>query len=453
MSVSNKREPAILLAGDIFFFIFALWLMLLVRYGSIPSIALFYNHLTPFSLLFVVWILVFFVSGLYDRNVAFFKNKLPETIIRSQIVNVAFAGLFFFFFISYFEIAPKTNLLIYLVISSPLVILWRLYLSQFFGTVKRENALLLGSGKELHELEEEVNNNEYNLYFLDTINVDNLKGDQLSDRIFVSLRDDRITTVVVDRSDDKLRRILVHLYKPIFSNTQFIEFSDVYEEVFERVPLSSVDYEWLMGESKTENRVTSIFKRLFDLVFASIIGIVVILLVPILWILMKLDDGGQLFINQKRIGQRNTEITVFKFRTMKLNETSSGEWLNEHGEKNIVTKLGKFLRKTSIDELPQFINILKGEMSLIGPRSDIVGLGARLNKKIPYYSVRYHALPGITGWAQVKQQYFKGNISPQSVEESRLRLAYDFYYIKHYSFLLDMSIALRTIKPLISRLI
>jgi len=137
---------------------------------------------------------------------------------------------------------------------------------------------------------------------------------------------------------------------------------------------------------------------------------------------------------------------------MTSNDAGSGTWLQEDIQKeNVITKVGAILRKTSIDELPQCINILKGEMSLIGPRNDIVGLGNRLAEEIPYYNIRNFVKPGVTGWAQTHQQYMKDNISPQSIEESRDRLSYDLYYVKNRSMMLDIEIALRTLKTLLSR--
>jgi lipopolysaccharide/colanic/teichoic acid biosynthesis glycosyltransferase len=134
---------------------------------------------------------------------------------------------------------------------------------------------------------------------------------------------------------------------------------------------------------------------------------------------------------------------------MTKNLAASGEWTTE-GE-NRVTRVGNFLRVSSLDEFPQWINVLRGEISLIGPRSDIEGLGKRLAEAIPYYNARYIVKPGITGWAQVNQQYEQGSISPQSIEETKTRLAYDFYYLKNRSLGLDIVIALRTVKRMLFR--
>ena len=106
---------------------------------------------------------------------------------------------------------------------------------------------------------------------------------------------------------------------------------------------------------------------------------------------------------------------------------------------------------TSLDEFPQFVNIFKGELSLVGPRNDILGLGLRLAEALPYYNARYRVLPGITGWAQINQQYEQGNVSPQSIEETKVRLAYDFYYLKHRSLTLDIVIAIKTLKKMFFR--
>ena len=143
---------------------------------------------------------------------------------------------------------------------------------------------------------------------------------------------------------------------------------------------------------------------------------------------------------------------VYKIRTMTANNSANATWTKEEAEKgNVVTKVGAVIRKLSIDELPQVLNILKGEMSLIGPRNDIKGLGQKLSEEIPYYNIRNFVKPGVTGWAQTHQHYMGDNISPQSLEETKMRLSYDLYYVKNRSLLLDIDVALRTLKTLLSR--
>jgi len=150
-----------------------------------------------------------------------------------------------------------------------------------------------------------------------------------------------------------------------------------------------------------------------------------------------------------RMGECGRPITAYKFRSMTKNLAASGEWATETD--NRITHVGHFLRMSSLDEFPQWLNVLRGEISLIGPRSDIQGLGVRLAEAIPYYNARYMVKPGITGWAQINQQYEQGSISPQSIEETKTRLAYDFYYLKNRSLGLDIVIAFKTLKRMLFR--
>lgn len=178
-------------------------------------------------------------------------------------------------------------------------------------------------------------------------------------------------------------------------------------------------------------------------------GIVTLLIAPGIALANAFESPGPLFIKQIRFGRYGERIPVYKFRSMQKNLATSDEWTKE-GE-NRITKVGAFLRRTSLDEFPQCINVILGQLSLIGPRSDILGLGERLAQALPYYEARYLIVPGITGWAQINQQYEPGNASPQSVEETKVRLAYDFYYLKHRSLGLDIVIALKTIKRMFFR--
>ncbi|MBU1558085.1 sugar transferase, partial [Patescibacteria group bacterium] len=167
-----------------------------------------------------------------------------------------------------------------------------------------------------------------------------------------------------------------------------------------------------------------------------------LILYPFVFVAIKIEGGGPVFITQERIGQGNKIIKMVKFRSMKVND--SGVWPTEEDQR--ITKVGKFIRKTRIDELPQLWNILKGDISLIGPRPDIIDLGKKLTKEIPYYTIRNLVKPGLSGWAQIKQ-----DVPPHSIEETKVRLTYDLYYVKNRSFLLDFKIALKTIKTLLSR--
>jgi lipopolysaccharide/colanic/teichoic acid biosynthesis glycosyltransferase len=351
-----------------------------------------------------------------------------------------------------FGITPKTNLVIYLLFSFGLITAWRLALVPRLLRRRRRKALLIGGGSEFKQLVTEINNNaRYPFYFSDSLNVDHTDGGSIADQVFTKLKDKELAFVMVDLHHRKLAPILPHLYKPIFSNVEFIDFRELYEEIFEHLPLSVLsDPEFVEHiQSHQPPQWYSAFKRAVDMCGGIAMGMLVAVLTPFIWIAMRLEGKGPLFIKQDRIGKDGAHVVAYKFRSMKEHDQKSASWVKE-GD-NGITRVGAILRKLSIDEFPQFLNILSGELSLVGPRNDIEGLGKRLAEAIPHYMMRYSVKPGITGWAQINQQYEQGNISPQSIEETKMRLMYDFYYIKRRSFMLDIIIALKTLKRMVFR--
>ncbi|HWH07145.1 MAG TPA: sugar transferase [Candidatus Paceibacterota bacterium] len=449
MTFGGTKATAYLFAGDIAVFIVSLWLTLVVRYAQVPSSELLYLHISSFLILFGVWILVFYMGGLYSKRVVLFKKELPGAILGAQLVNILLAALFFFFIP--IGIQPKTNLLLYLVISVAAVFAWRLWLFPRFSLPSvRERAALIGDGPEITELAQEVNGNDrYHIVFPVVAGTESLARD--FDSFAKELADASVTTLVVDTDQDSLRPFLPRLYELSFVTPgyAFLDFYQVYEEVFDRVPLSLLQYDWfLKNVSSPASNYYDFAKRAIDILGGLAMGLVTLLVIPFIYVAMRLEGPGPLFIRQDRIGRYGVPLRAYKFRSMERND--QGAWKGE-GE-NRVTKVGAFLRLTSLDEFPQFINVLKGELSLIGPRNDIRTLGERLAQSISYYNIRYIVKPGITGWAQINQSYEPGNISPQSIEETKIRLAYDFYYIKKRSFVLDIVIALKTVKRMFFRI-
>jgi exopolysaccharide biosynthesis polyprenyl glycosylphosphotransferase len=447
----NRKEPLVLLVGDLFFFLLSLWLALAIRQFGIPTQEFFITHLTTFALLFVVWVTVFYISGLYEKHTVILQSRLPITLFNAQMVNSGFA-VAFFYLLPFLKVTPKTVLFIYLIVSFGLILLWRRYGYFLLGRRKTSNAVLVGSGEEMKELLNEVNNNPiYNLSFISSVDLDRSEGEIFWDEIISRIYAEDVSIIAIDLSNEKVEPVLPHLYNLIFSKVSFIDMHKVYEDIFDRAPLSLLKYNWFLENISTRPRISyDALKRVMDILLAVLLSLVALPLLLLVAIAIKLEDGGPIFISQERVGQGNRLIWVYKLRTMRRNDHASDKWGTESG--NEVTRVGKFIRKTSIDELPQIWNILKGEMSFIGPRSDISGLGSRLAKEIAYYNTRYLIKPGISGWAQVNQRYSPGNISPQSVNETKDRLAYDLYYVKNRSFLLDIKIALRTMGTLLSRL-
>ncbi len=443
MSFWNKKEPFFLFLGDLLFFYLALWVTLFLRYREFPGGDILMSHLVPFSAIFLIWTALFFVAGLYEKHTLVFKGKLPVTLLNAAIIN-SLVAVFFFYFVPGLGIAPKTNLFIYLIISFVLVVSWRHFCTRLFVFKKRDNAILIGGGREIKELKEEVNaNDRYRFKFVSSIDIDDMEDVDFKQEVMDKVYAENVSSIVIDLTNEKMEPVLPHLYNLIFSKIKFYDFYKVYEEVFDRIPLSLVSYSWFLENISFATRIAyDVLKRAMDMIISLALVVVSIPLYPFIALAIKLDDGGDIFIVQDRIGKGNKVVKLYKFRSMRSSDT--GKWLTESDSR--ITRVGSFLRKTRLDELPQLFNVVLGDLSLIGPRPDIIDLGRKLAKEIPYYTVRNLIAPGLSGWAQIKQ-----DIPPQSLGETKMRLSYDLFYIKNRSLMLDIKIALKTIKTLLSR--
>ncbi|MEK7568600.1 MAG: exopolysaccharide biosynthesis polyprenyl glycosylphosphotransferase [Patescibacteria group bacterium] len=447
MTIGSKKELIILFLGDLISLALAFWLALAVRAFTVPSyftLSAYAVSLVPLSIL---WIFTFFIAGLYEKHAIVFEKKLPGTILNAQIANSIIAVIFFYFFAPYFSVTPKTVLVLYLVISTALIVLWRFLGLAFFGIKRQENAILIGSGEEMRVLLDEVNaNKRYNLKFVSSVDLDHIEGIDIQQEIVSRVYAEGISSVVIDLKSEKATMILPVLYNLIFSNVRFFDMHKVYEEVFSRAPLSLIGYSWFLENiSQSAHIGYDSLKKLMDITIGAVIGIVSLALYPIVIVAIKLEDGGEIFSFQKRVGQNNKIINIAKFRTMKI-ANDDAAWSKVE---NKVTKVGAFLRKTRIDELPQLWNVLKGDISLIGPRPEFERAVKEYSEKIPYYNTRHIIKPGLSGWAQLYHERHPHH--GLDIEETRNKLSYDLYYIKNRSFVLDLEIALKTIRTLLSR--
>lgn len=446
MTISNKRESLILFLGDISVFVVSLWVTLLIRYGKAPSIELFQSHLTPFSIIFALWALVFFIAGLYEKHTTILKSRLPSILFNTQIANSVIA-IAFFYFLPYFGINPKTNLFIYLVISFLFILGWRGYASTELGFRKREKAVLIGSGAEMKELKQEVNQNpKYSIYFVSSLNLDDIDAIDFQNEVTKMIYSEDVSSVVIDLKNEKVGPILPRLYSLIFSKVKFIDMYKVYEDIFDRIPLSLLTYNWFLENMSRQTHTGYDFlKRIMDIILTIVSGIPSLIFYPFVYLAIKLDDGGDIFSRQERVGQNNKIISVYKFRTMVL-ANDNAEW---DTTENKVTRIGAFLRKSRIDEFPQLWNVLVGDVSIIGPRPEFSRPVKEYGDKIPYYNIRHIIKPGLSGWAQIHHDRHPHH--GVDIEETRNKLSYDLYYIKNRSFVLDLKIALQTLKTLLSR--
>ncbi len=214
-----------------------------------------------------------------------------------------------------------------------------------------------------------------------------------------------------------------------------------YEDLNQQVPIRILEADWILRSFVDDTGVSGLYnvsKRIMDFI-GGLIGVgIYLLLLPLVAVLIFLDDGMPIFYRQERLGQSAKPYKIIKFRTMVKNAEIDGQaqWASENDQR--VTKIGKFLRRTHLDEFPQFINVLKGEMSLVGPRSERPSLVNRLQKDVPFYRARLLVKPGVTGWAQINYGY------PETIDETINKLEYDLYYIKNRTILLDLRIILGT---------
>lgn len=429
MKFLGKKEAVVLALGDVAFLTLSLYLALAFRYLSWPGQGDFLYHLKPFALIFALSISVFYIAGLYGKQTLSWKSKLPKILLNSQLVTSALAVMFFYL-TSFYTITPKTILFIYIALSSLFILFWRVKVYFFF--VKKsssERALLLASGSEAEELKRELESNEvYNIKFVSSL--------------------DEATLVIADLSDGQAKFLLPEIYRRLFSGLNFIDIHRMYEDVFDRVPLSALTYDWFLENISTKpRRVYDTLKRLMDIALAMVLGTISLLVYPFVALAIKLEDGGDVFITQERVGLRNKKIFIKKFRSMSRND--QGVYSGGRLEENRVTKVGAFLRRSRIDELPQIWNALKGDISFIGPRPELPALVARYEEEIPYYGVRHSIKPGLSGWAQIYQENHPHH--KEAVNETKEKLSFDLYYIKERSLILDLKIALKTIKTLLSR--
>jgi exopolysaccharide biosynthesis polyprenyl glycosylphosphotransferase len=247
--------------------------------------------------------------------------------------------------------------------------------------------------------------------------------------------------VAVPSRDENLTHLL---FRCMQNQIKVSEFRRVLEEITGKVPIEHLNDNWFLREIDISNkRYFWCMKRAADIV-VSLVGLCLALpLFPFLALLIKLDSRGPIFYSQQRIGRGNVPFRAWKLRTMVDGaDRNNVHWTTSNDDR--ITRVGRIVRKTRLDEVPQLFNILKGEMTLIGPRPEAVSLAEMYAKEIAYYLERHMVTPGITGWAQINYPY--GN----SIEDTRQKLMYDFYYIKNRSVVLDLMIFLRTIRIMLT---
>jgi exopolysaccharide biosynthesis polyprenyl glycosylphosphotransferase len=444
MATAFRPRTLVLFLGDLSFLVFSLWLSLYLRTFTLPPQWLFMAHLVPFALIFFVSILVFFIAGLYEsRSIIFARRAFSVNLLVAQTFNVVFAAIFFFL-TPIFGIAPKILLLIYLFVSFFLVLVWRVGIFPWLGFSKPERAIVVGESAEVKELARALGGaHRAPAKVAEIVSPDSAS---LSEDIIEATEKHQARFIIANFSDVRVAQAFPQIYNFLSAGIRFFDALGLYETVFGRIPLSLLDERWLAQNVSVYSRSWyDVFKRAMDILAAIILGVVSLLLYPILMAIIKLQDNGPIFYKQIRVGQHNKPIVMYKFRSM--SGTDQGNQVLK--SKLVVTPFGKILRKTRIDELPQLWNVLRGDLSLIGPRPEFPALVEEYNKQIPYYNVRHIVKPGLSGWAQLYHDNHPHHAT--EVSATREKLSYDLYYLKHRSLVLDIVIALKTVKKLLTR--
>ena len=448
--MNSKAQQGVLsffvLIGDAVVLCVSLWTALFLRYLEKPAQKIFYEHIGPFSLLFIIWLLIFYIVDLYGRSFYLREKSLLIALFKSQIVNSLIAVSFFYLF-DFFSITPKVVLFINLIVSFLLLWLWRLLIGYLLNLKIKKNLVLIGEGQEFEALVEQLKKNgRYGFSLIAGINSRELEEQWKKfepEQLRALLTQCRSLIFSVKSFENLSPAMTSRFYGLMFRGVEFLDFHNFYESIFQSTPLSFINNEWFLANISSARRgLYDLLKRTIDIFISLIFGLISLLFYPFIILAIKIDDGGPVFYINPRLGQNKKIFQQIKFRSMCLG--ADARWPEKNDKR--ITRIGKFLRQTRLDELPQLWNVFWGDMSFVGPRPDFAEFAKVLEEKIPHYNIRNLIKPGLTGWAQILQK------SPASIEETYQRLAYDIYYIKNRSLLLDIAIVLKTIRIIFSRI-
>jgi len=436
----SQLKKIILFIGDLIFLGLSLVITILIRYPQIELEERLAAHWPHFIVIFAIWLLLFFINDLYNLNI----RSTDKKFFRLTFNSLTFASLLsilYFYLNVQSNIAPKTNLVIFIVIFTALFFIWRTIFQTLVQTVIPVNKLaLIDSDKHTGELIRELNNNPGSGYSAPLIF---RTPEELNDLVTV-IKEKNIKTIVIADDFGYSEKINKILFNCLAYQINFFNYPDFYELISGKIPVETIGPTWFLENLREgQKNYFNFFKILFDLCLASLIFLISLPLWPIFAIIIKLASSGSVLFCQERYGKDGKIFKIIKFRTMR---TQNNDFSPTQEKDERVTSFGWFLRKTRLDEIPQVINILRGEMSFIGPRPERPEIVINLEKQIPFYKTRSLIKPGLTGWDQISGQYHSSSI-PDSLE----KLQYDLYYLKHRSFYLDLSIALRTLATIMSR--
>lgn len=387
------------------------------------------------------------------------KASKLEIVVKNILITTSVTVLFYLLTPFYTPMLPNNRLQIvyfFLAINVALLI-WRYaYISLISAPRFYKRVVLIAKAQDIEAVINSLQKSDPNykvVGFYDTddsknINLEHLriKEFKLNDLKASELKNDFSEIVIATPISYGISVTLNNqLIKLLKSGVQIRDFSQVYEELTRRIPVQYVErdfYKYFPFSRSNNNKLYLFFSRILEVMF-SIFGLTYgIVLLPLVIIGNLLANPGPLFYTQTRVGKNGKYFKIFKFRSMVINAEKNGAQFAK--EKDVrITQFGLFLRRTRLDEIPQFINVIKGDMAAIGPRPERPCFVEELKKEIPFYEIRHVVKPGITGWAQVNARY------GSSQEDSLEKLQYDLYYIKHRGLFLDITIFIKTLSTVL----
>jgi exopolysaccharide biosynthesis polyprenyl glycosylphosphotransferase len=451
--LSFDERRTLLIIGDFLFSLIALAVSL-VSWATISdeylglSTAFFQDRVDLwFYLLPIAWILL--LVDMYDVRRSVNWQKTLQGLTSSAIIGLfLYLGIYF----ASENPLPRVYVAIFLLLSYLLSLFWRfLYIRIFTTKYFLRRVLIVGAGKAGQTILAIINKLEpipFNLVGLiddDPVKLNTeVEGHNViasCDQLVQIIQNESISDIIVAISGEIKGSTFQTLLDSQQIGVDISRMPVVYEQLLGRVPISILEADWLLRSFVDQfqvNRFYAFWKRLLDIVGGIVGVLILILILPVIGIAIILEGGRPIFYSQIRLGKRGEEFKIIKFRTMHHDAEENGKEVLATEDDTRATKIGLLLRRTHIDEIPQFINVIKGEMSLVGPRSERPSLVDHYMRRIPFYRARLLVKPGITGWAQVNFGY------AGTVEDTIIKLEYDLYYIKHRNLVLDILTILRT---------
>lgn len=448
----NKRILQLII-GDSFAAILAILTAIAINLAKVPAIEDIYKlGAVKISIFILILVFLSFQSEIYKNH-----HELIAGDIAAKIGASLGVSCFVFSFLSYSNNLDEygSRILISAIIIFGILqffchSIYRLYV-KFKGFARR--IVILGVGATAGNMGALIPKSDEN-YLLsgylrcsdELAEVPSTSILENSGGLYETVKRERVDKIVVSLSERRGVFPLSDVMACKLDGVEVVDAPSFYEHLTGKLLLEGINPSWIIFSNGFRvSRVRKVLKRGMDLFFAAIGIILTIPFLPFIALAIKLDSPGPVFYRQERVGEKEKKFFLYKFRTMRADaENGTGAvWAKENDTR--VTRLGAFFRKSRIDELPQFLNILLGEMSMVGPRPERPEFVSKLKEKIPYYSERHFVKPGVTGWAQVRYQY------GASVEDAMEKLRFDLYYIKNLSLVFDFMIIMETIQVVLFR--